>query len=99
MATRIYVSYEKAAEDYLALWRALRQEPPEESKEIARGAGYIRADTLIESASEIAAVSSGGSTCQKQGRKHASKSQMGLKYNAYWKGDLPLVLGLYKGLV
>ncbi|MGZ4904553.1 MAG: hypothetical protein ACXV5I_07050 [Halobacteriota archaeon] len=58
MATRIYASYEKAAEDYLALWRALRQEPPEASKEIARGAGYIRADTLIESVNEIATVSS-----------------------------------------
>lgn len=57
MATLTYRSYEEAAQDYLARFRALREAPPAAAAVATRGAGEVAADTLIEQADQIADVS------------------------------------------
>src|SRR5262245_12411090 len=57
MATITYRSYEDAAQDYVARFRALREAPPAPAKAVTRGAGEIAAETLIEQADQIADIS------------------------------------------
>jgi hypothetical protein len=57
METKIYRTYEEAAQVYLTRFRALREAPPSESAAITRGAADIPVETLIERANEIADVS------------------------------------------
>ncbi len=57
METKIYRTYEEAAQVYLAHFRALRDAPPSASAAVARGAADIPVETLIERANEIADVS------------------------------------------
>jgi hypothetical protein len=57
MATLTYRSYEEAAQDYLARFRALREAPSAPTAVVTRGAGEVAADTLIEQADQIADIS------------------------------------------
>ena len=57
MTTHTYRSYEEAAQDYLARFRALREAPPAPTAVTTRGAGEVAVDTLIEQADQIAEVS------------------------------------------
>lgn len=57
MGTLTYRSYEEAAQDYLARFRALREAPPAPAGAVTRGAGEVAAETLIEQADQIADVS------------------------------------------
>jgi hypothetical protein len=57
MATITYRSYEEAAQDYLARFRALREAPPAPAEVVTRGAGEVAAETLIEQADQIADIS------------------------------------------
>ncbi len=57
MTARTYQTYEEAAQDYLARFRALRDAPAVESMTVIRGAADIPVDTLIARADEIADVS------------------------------------------
>jgi hypothetical protein len=53
----VYGSYEEAAQDYLARFRALREAPSVPTDVVTRAAGDIPAETLIDRADEIADVS------------------------------------------
>jgi hypothetical protein len=57
MATLTYLSYEEAAQDYLARFLALREAPPAPAEVVTRGAGEVAAETLIEQADQIADIS------------------------------------------
>jgi hypothetical protein len=57
MGPEVYESYEEAAQEYLARFRALRETPPAPRAVTARGAGEVAVDTLIEQADQIADVS------------------------------------------
>jgi len=57
METKIYRTYEEAAQVYLTQFRALREAPSSASAAVARGAAGIPVETLIERANEIADVS------------------------------------------
>jgi hypothetical protein len=57
MATLTYLSYEEAAQDYLARFRVLREAPPAPADVVTRGAGEVAAETLIEQADQIADIS------------------------------------------
>ncbi|MCL7454916.1 MAG: hypothetical protein M8467_17915 [Anaerolineae bacterium] len=54
---KTYGSYEDAAQDYLARFRALREAPPPPISEAALGAGEVDAGLLIDHADEIAGIS------------------------------------------
>lgn len=57
MTTRAYRTYEEAAQDYLSLFAGLRDASYASSKAVTRGSADIPADSLIEQAERIAAVS------------------------------------------
>lgn len=57
MTTRAYRTYEEAAQDYLGLFASLRDASCASSKAVTRGSADIPADSLIEQANRIAAVS------------------------------------------
>ena len=57
MTTKTYLTYEEAAQDYLSLFAGLRDASSASSKAVMRGSADIPADTLIEQAERIAAVS------------------------------------------
>ncbi len=59
MEMMTYLTYEEAAQDYLAKFKALRETPPAPAAVVRRGAGEIAADTLIERAAAIADISAG----------------------------------------
>jgi hypothetical protein len=58
MATMPYQSYEEAAQDYLAKFRALREAPAPKAMTM-RGYGEVPAETLVEYARQIADISAG----------------------------------------
>jgi hypothetical protein len=57
MNTKGYQTYEEATQEYLNLFRALRDEPPAITEAVSRGAADIPAEILIERADDIASVS------------------------------------------
>lgn len=57
MTTKIYLTYEETAQDYLNRFIALRDAPAIKSMAITRSSADIPVDTLIERADEIAEVS------------------------------------------
>ncbi len=57
MNTTGYSSYEDAIQDYLGIFRAMRDAPPAPAAAATRGAAEISAETLIEQAAQIANVS------------------------------------------